>query len=43
MDSVHSIDIDTEDDWRLAEAALAAGLPESRLAPARPSIPRTVA
>jgi len=43
MDGVHSIDIDTEDDWRLAEVALAAGLPESRPAPARPSIARAIA
>ena len=36
MDGIRSLDIDTETDWRLVEAALAAGLPAERamLAPA---------
>lgn len=38
MDDIRSLDIDTEDDWRLAEAALAAGLPAETAAPAKASV-----
>lgn len=39
MDCIRSIDIDTEADWRLAEAMLAAGLPaDAAPVPARPSL-----
>lgn len=44
MDGIRSIDIDTETDWRLAEAALAAGLPpDAAPEPARPSLAGRVA
>jgi CMP-N,N'-diacetyllegionaminic acid synthase len=40
IDKIRSIDIDTDTDWRLAEAALVAGLPPEDAAPARPSVTR---
>jgi CMP-N,N'-diacetyllegionaminic acid synthase len=38
MDDIRSLDIDTEIDWRLAEAALAAGLPAETVALATASV-----